>query len=101
MNVRLHTEAGAELDGAAAKYDSERRGLGDEFLAEVERVVELLRQFPKIGGIYPGDTLRHFTLHRFPYVLLYGIFSDTIWIMAVAHGSRQPLYWRGRLPEEP
>lgn len=35
----------------------------------------------------------------FPYQVLYTIEADYILIVAIAHGKRQPGYWRHRLRE--
>jgi toxin ParE1/3/4 len=71
------------------------RGLGVRFSEEVDRVIELLRENPKIGALVNGD-LRHFVLRRFPHSIVYAVLGETLFIIAVAHGSRKPGYWRSR-----
>ena len=39
MNVVVHDEADAELTAAADWYEHEREGLGDDLLAEADRVL--------------------------------------------------------------
>jgi plasmid stabilization system protein ParE len=80
----------------AVWYDRQRIGLGDEFLDEVAEAFVLLKEFPEapppIGGGF-----RRFLLHRFPFGLIYRIDDGEIVIVAVAHNSRRPRYWRNRM----
>lgn len=95
MNYEFHPEAEQELIEEAARYESEVPGLGNRFGAEVNRVIELLLENPKIGAPV-NDKLRHFVLRRFPHSIIYAVIADTLFILAVAHGSREPGYWRSR-----
>lgn len=66
MNYEFHLEAEFEFIEAAAHYESEVPGLGERFGDEVERVVELLIENPKLGAVVEGE-IRHFVLRRFPF----------------------------------
>jgi plasmid stabilization system protein ParE len=95
MNYEFHPDAEQEFIEEAAYYESEVPGLGSRFTDEVDRVIELLRENPKSGA--PVDEhLRHFVLRRFPHSIVYAVLSKTLFIVAVAHGSRKPGYWRSR-----
>jgi len=39
---------------------------------------------------------RHFAVHRFPYRIVYRVRDEDIYIVAIAHSSRRPDYWRDR-----
>jgi hypothetical protein len=41
---------------------------------------------------------RAFKLRKFPYLVVYLPTITVIQVIAVAHGSRRPGYWRRRLP---
>ena len=71
-------------------------GLGDRFIAEIERIVEVLCDQPHIGQSV-GEELRRIILARFPYSLIYSIESERIWVIAVAHHRRRPGYWQERI----
>jgi hypothetical protein len=47
MNVRLLEPAQIELDEAIAYYNAQVAGLGDAFLLETLRVLELISQYPE------------------------------------------------------
>lgn len=98
MNYEFHPEAARELDEAALRYESLVPGLGTRFGDEVERVVELLLGYPELG-VQVDRNLRHFVLRRFPFSVVYAATADLVYIVAIAHGSREPLYWRLRVQD--
>jgi len=69
---------------------------GEDFIAEVERVVERLSDFPEHGKPYLAGT-RRMLLARFPYSVVYLSDADSIQIVAIAHHRRKPGYWRTRM----
>jgi plasmid stabilization system protein ParE len=95
MNYEFHPEAEREFIEEAAHYESEAPGLGSRFADDVDRIIKLLRENPKVGA--PVDEeLRHFVLRRFPHSIVYAVLGQRLFIIAVAHGSRKPGYWRSR-----
>ena len=96
MRLEFHPEAEDELIGAAAYYESSVPGLGARFGAEAQRVTQLLLENPRAGTPLDLD-LRHALLRRFPVALIYSVTPDILRIVAVAHQSRRPGYWRTRI----
>lgn len=98
MNVIVHEGADAELAAAAEWYEQERRGLGDELLAEAGRVLDAIAESPATWPLVLGSrVVRSFLFPRFPYVAYFVVQSETILVMAFGHTSRRPGYWRSRL----
>jgi hypothetical protein len=94
--VAYHRLAAKELIESALFYDHRRAGLGEEFLTEVDRVVEFIRGHLELGR--PGrHGTRSFPTKRFPFRIVYEVQPDRIWIVAVAHLSRKPGYWGRRV----
>lgn len=93
----LHREAEQELDAAIAYYEQQRRGLGLELLAEVERAEDLIRRFPDAWPVHGPSGHRKLPLPCFPFILFYLEHADVIWINAVAHAKRTPYYWQHRV----
>ena len=76
-------------------YEASLSGLGGRFGEEVERVISLLLDHPDMGARIDED-LRHFVLSRFPFSVVYATTNELVYIVAIAHGSREPEYWRHR-----
>lgn len=98
MNLELDPEAVAELEEHAAWYEARREGLGLELLAEVRGAIARLLEQPGLGAPVPrASSARRLALASFPFVVVYAIEGDTLFVAAVAHTSRRPDYWRKRL----
>lgn len=93
----FHAAAEAELSEVAAFYEARLVGLKESFIAEVDRGITIIRQYPDAGAPL-GPLLRKFNLRRFPYAIVYHYNQRTIQIMAIAHQKRRPGYWRDRMP---
>jgi hypothetical protein len=95
MTLAFHPLAARELEDAAAFYDGAARGLGIEFLEEMERMTETLQTYPDAGAAVDAE-MRILAARRFPYTLVYRVRDREVLILAVAHHRRHPLYWAGR-----
>lgn len=91
----IHEAAEAEINEAADFYDLQSPGLGDAFLAEIERTIRSIVEFPEAAPLIQGR-IRKRSIVKFPYSLVYSVRRDEIRILAVAHHKRRPFYWRGR-----
>lgn len=99
MTIEIHSAAKAELRDAADYYDDQREGLGLEFLAEIESLLHRVERTPDLHPPVWGE-VRRVLGKRFPYSILYWTRPDgTIQVIAVAHLSRRPQYWLGRLSD--
>lgn len=94
--VNYDDAAEDELLNAVGYLELRANGLGRQFFAEVRRAGDLIAQFPESAvEILPG--IRKRLLRKFPYSLIYTIGRDGVLILAVAHHSRRPGYWVGRV----
>jgi len=96
--VFFHPEAEIELDLTISFYEQHQRGLGLDFLDEVLQGISKIRDNPARWPKHKYGT-RKLLLHRFPFYLYYFEQMDCLWIVAMAHCSRQPGYWLERLEE--
>jgi hypothetical protein len=96
MTFEFHPEARIEFIEAIAFYEESREGLGvrlsHEVYATIKRITLGSTAWPRITD----NTRRCFT-RRFPFGVVYEIREDDILIIAVAHSSREPFYWRTRV----
>ena len=88
-------EAEEEMNEAARFYERRKKGLGFEFLNEVERTIASILTHPRSGPAI-SPSIRRRIVHRFPFGVLYAIHRDKIVIVAVAHLKRRPGYWKDR-----
>ncbi|MES2228428.1 MAG: type II toxin-antitoxin system RelE/ParE family toxin [Pseudomonadota bacterium] len=97
MSYWLHDEAERELGDAAVYYaEHATPKIAVAFLAEFERVVELLQLNQQLGT-RKEEGMRSYPFQRFPYSLVYREDSKAgPQVYAVAHQSREPGYWQGR-----
>lgn len=96
IGYRFLDPAEEEMTEASLFYQSASTGLGDDFLDDVQRVVDSLCEHPYLGSAVASN-LRRMLLHRFPFSIIYSVEVDVILVVAVAHSSRRPGYWQDRL----
>ena len=91
----FHRLAERELAEAAEYFERESPGLGAAFIAEVERCVATILEYPESGAVVAAPVRRRL-VRRFPYAVLYSIKSDHIRVLAIMNSKRRPMYWAGR-----
>ena len=96
IGYRFLPPADEEMSEASLFYEGASTGLGSEFLDDVQRVVDRLREHPNLGHAVDGD-LRRILFHRFPFSLIYSVETDAILVVAVAHYGCRPGYWQNRV----
>ena len=99
MILRVLSIAEAEATEAASWYDDQSIGLGELFLAEYAAALSAVEVAPLRFGLLetePAGRFRRCILRRFPYAVIFEVLSEEILVLAVAHTSRQPGYWRDR-----
>jgi len=84
------------MTGAAPFYETKSKGLGAQFLAEVERTIAAISSHPEAAPIVKQD-IRRRLLKRFPFGILYAVSIDKMVVLAVMHLRRRPGYWQDRL----
>lgn len=95
MIIKFHSEARKEFFEASEYYEDQVVGLGDGFIDEVEKVLEVIEQQPASGAKIT-KTERRFLVSRFPYGIIYSFEEDQITIFAVMNLRRKPGYWKSR-----
>jgi plasmid stabilization system protein ParE len=87
-----------EFDEAILWYDDQQPGLGDEFEAEVNRVIEVIQKNPEQFRLAGVTTRKARLLHRFDrYSIFFYVQPDHIGIVSVFDGARNPAELRRRL----
>jgi len=100
--LRIHRLAEDELADAASWYEARRSGLGVALLDLIDKALETITSgvlpTSPVPGVKSVKGARRILLRRFPYsIVLYERQNDIV-IVAFAHNSRRPGYWRSREP---
>ncbi len=95
--VEFHEEATAEYDAAFDWYLEQSPDAALKFDAQVDRALAYILHAPQRWTAGPFST-RRFLLRNFPFNVIYRqLASARVQIVAIAHTSRRPGYWMGRI----
>jgi toxin ParE1/3/4 len=94
--LRFHPQAQQEYLAALGWYGERSLDAALNFERAIDRAVGRIRDAPQRWPIYFRD-FRKYTLRQFPFSIVYQDFSSEILILALAHGWRQPGYWKDRV----
>jgi toxin ParE1/3/4 len=94
--VIILCEAEAEFLEAVRYYEDKRPGLGFGFAQEAQTSITSIRHFPERWPVR-NDGTRRYLLQHFPYIVVYLLLNDRIWVIAIAHCKRQLSYWSERV----
>ena len=95
LRIVFRRAAKTEFEDAAVRYDEQRSGLGEEFIIEIEQAVARAAAAPERYPVVFGD-IRRAVARRFPYSVYFRVRRDSMVIIAVFHGRRNPAVWQRR-----
>jgi hypothetical protein len=94
--IIIDSEAENELSDSVAFYERREPGLGLEFERAAREAVQTIQVDPERHPLQKDGT-RRLVMERFPFVIHYADLPSSLWVLAFAHASRKPGYWRRRL----
>ena len=95
MQIVVRPAAAADIDEAFLWYEGQRPGLGHEFLAAAQTLIDAVAQYPLRYPVVRRNT-RRALLRRFPYAIYFRIYDEAIVVVACMHGRRNPRRWQAR-----
>ena len=96
MQLRFQRRAIREYQAALRHYDQISPHLGDRFVAAMDEAGKRILSDPTSHPVERG-VFRRVRVRKFPYVMFFCVLSnDIVGVVAVAHTSRRPGYWRRR-----
>jgi plasmid stabilization system protein ParE len=95
--VRIGEEAEAEYTEALAWYAGTSARAAEGFEAAFAAAIEQIGQSPERFAECDEAGYRFAVLGRYPYSVIYQVAKDVALVVAVAHASRRPGYWTGRV----
>jgi hypothetical protein len=93
VRIELSLQARLELFAAQDRYEAERDGLGQRFIDEMDRVAARIAAAPQQVPVIPGSAARRALGRRFPYALVFFVYTHHVRIIAVAHQHRDSGHW--------
>jgi len=63
----------------------------------VRRIQLLPQSAPRWPSIEASLEIRRAKVERHPYLVVYAVLEDQLVVLAIAHSSKQPGYWRERI----
>ena len=97
MRVKFHPEARIDLKEGKAFYRQRSPLAAIAFAQEIDAALIRIAQFPVRYPAGEYGTREYVLPWRFPYTVVYLVRDDMIVVVAVAHQSREPGYWRRRV----
>ena len=93
--VILRERAQNDLRSVFRWYESHRQGLGEAFLAAVQKRLEAIATFPNAHRVV-YRRVRRAVVSRFPYLIFYVAKDDRVDVLAILHHARNPADWPSR-----
>lgn len=94
--LRIAQVAEEDIEDARSWYETQRRGLGMEFLTELSIVLDGIGEHPHMFPIFRRN-VRRTRLRRFPFIIFYRMIENDAVVIAVLHASRGASALRRRL----
>jgi toxin ParE1/3/4 len=91
MSLAYHPLVQREVNAVLRRYDGASARLGDEFWAELMRVLRVITENPEHFRFSVRD-LRRANLKRFPYHVLYRVAANGVRVVVIRHNKRHPAY---------
>ena len=95
--IEYHPEARWEADDAAAYYHGNALDAPSRFLAALGKIVAEIQLAPQRWPFEHRTVAQRRQVKGFPYTIFYLNEPDMIILLAVAHTSRRPGYWKKRI----
>ena len=95
-SLGIHPEALEETHAAVAWYAQRTARAMDALLNELDYAAQQISEKPERFPAFEYGT-RRILFRRFPYSLIFRETAAGVEIVAVAHGFREPGYWRARV----
>ena len=83
---------------AAAWYERQAQGLGEELIDEILRAIRRAASDPALFRIIRRDgEIRRVLTDRFPYKIFFSTAGERLYVHAILHGAQHDRRWRLRV----
>jgi plasmid stabilization system protein ParE len=88
----IRPRARLQIAEAIDWYDSQTPGRGDDFLQSIQDAIDSIAHNPFQYQVLRGE-LRRVVIHRFPYLIIYGVSGEEVIVLRCVHAHRDPRRW--------
>lgn len=81
----------SDIEKGVEYYNTQQKGLGKRFASVIKDALANIKKMPMAASIIFGDT-RYKVVAKFPYIILYRVRGNTIFIARVFNTYQQPVY---------
>ena len=86
----FHPRIEADVREAMASYDERSPGLGVRFKRTFYAAVDSILVFPEKHRVKIDKEIRTRLMRPFPYLILYAVESDVVFVLTVQYAGRRP-----------
>lgn len=98
---QIEAVAQAEFEEASGWYEAQREGLGFEFIAEVDRVLQRIQKQERFATApiakVEGGVVRRAFVDRFPYFVVFVETNHDRRVIMIRRSNSDPKRWRSRV----
>ena len=94
--LKLKPEVYDDIKTAYDWYETQRTGLGEDFLLTLEESYSKIRRTPKAYQLI-YKMARRKLVRRFPYGVFFVLRDDAVIVIAIMHTRRKPSDWGERV----
>jgi len=96
ISIHIEPAALSDIEQASDWYESQRPGLGTEFILQLDRLLEQAGSNPE-AYVKVYREFRRALLRRFPYAVYFILRNGTLRVQAVLHQHRSEAFVSSRL----
>jgi plasmid stabilization system protein ParE len=93
--LTLRVEAEVDINEAVGWYETQRAGLGIDFIWNLNVILERIQEHPFQFPVVDQE-VRRGMLSRFPYGVFFTVDEEEVFVLAVLHLHRHPGTWKSR-----
>lgn len=95
--LRFHPLVADDVSAAIDWYEGRSAGLGERFRGAVDARFDDLSAAPEMfPRVFDDLDFRFARIRKFPYLALYRICAETVYVLGVFHSASDPAKWRQR-----
>ena len=95
--LQISEPASREFAEAVRWYEERRPGWGTRLFDAVSSAFDVIERHPEVGSPRKSRrAVRQLAVRGFPYLVVYKNRPGDSYVVAVAHTSRRPGYWKDR-----